>query len=106
MKINRNRNLIEYKFSINSIDPDNDEGAISEDVLVATHPEVLTPELTALGNVNAVDLKWTDLSPVATFYKVFRNGSYLGDFDNPSFSCLSPNLNLLFLSSGLKRLPD
>ena len=76
----------EYKFSINSIDPDNDEGAISEDVLVATHPEVLTPELTALGNVNAVDLKWTDLSPVATFYKVFRNGSYLGDFDNPSFS--------------------
>ena len=76
----------EYKFGINSIDPDNDEGAISEDVVVATHPEVLTPDLTALGNVNAVDLSWTDLSPVATFYKVFRNGSYLGDFDNPSFS--------------------
>ena len=76
----------EYKFSINSIDPDNDEGAISEDVIVVTHPEVLTPELKALGNVNAVDLTWTDLSPIATFYKVFRNGSYLGDFDNPSFS--------------------
>ena len=76
----------EYKFSINSIDPDNDEGALSEDVIVNTHPEVLIPELTAQGNVNAVDLNWTDLSPVATFYKVFRNGSYLGDFDKPSFS--------------------
>ena len=61
----------EYKFSINSIDPDNDEGALSEDVIVNTHPEVLIPELTAQGNVNAVDLNWTDLSPVATFYKVF-----------------------------------
>ena len=76
----------EYNFSINSIDPDNDEGALSEDVIVKTHPEVLTPDLTVKGNVNAVDLNWTDLGPVATYYKVFRNGSYLGDFDKPSFS--------------------
>ena len=47
---------------------------------------MLTPDLTVKGNVNAVDLNWTDLSPVATYYKVFRNGSYLGDFDKPSFS--------------------
>ena len=76
----------EYKYNINSIDPDNDEGAWSEDVTVNTHPEVLIPELIARGNVNAIDLTWTDLSPVATYYKVFRNGSYLGDFDKPSFS--------------------
>ena len=59
---------------------------MSEDVIVTTHPEVLTPDLTAKGNVNAVDLNWTDLGPVATYYKVFRNGSYLGDFDKPFFS--------------------
>ena len=41
---------------------DNDEGAMSEDVVVNTHPEVLIPELVAQGNVNAVDLNWTDLS--------------------------------------------
>ena len=65
---------------------DNDEGAMSDDVVVNTHPEVLIPELVAQGNVNAVDLNWTDLSPVAVYYKVFRNGNYLGDFDKPSFS--------------------
>ena len=64
---------------------DNDEGAMSEDVVVNTHPEVLIPELAAQGNVNAVDLTWTDLAPVAVYYKVFRNGNYLGDFDKPSF---------------------
>ena len=76
----------EYKYKINSIDPDNDEGAMSEDVIVNTHPEVLIPEFVAQGNVNAIDLTWTDLAPVAAYYKVFRNGSYLGDFDKPSFS--------------------
>ena len=76
----------EYKYNINSIDPDNDEGAMSEDVIVNTHPEVLIPEFVAQGNVNAIDLTWTDLAPVAAYYKVFRNGSYLGDFDKPSFS--------------------
>ena len=30
---------------------DNDEGAMSEDVVVNTHPEVLIPELVAKGNV-------------------------------------------------------
>ena len=37
----------EYKYKINSLDMDNDEGAMSDDVIVNTHPEVLIPELVA-----------------------------------------------------------
>ena len=76
----------EYRFKINSLDQDNDEGAMSKDLIVNTHPEVLTPRLVVAGDVNSVKLSWDDLSPIATFYKVFRNGNYLGDFDKPKFS--------------------
>ena len=76
----------EYKYAINSLDGDGDEGAMSEETIVNTHPEVLIPDLVAQGGVNAVQLTWTDLAPVAKYYKVFRNGNYLGDFDKPSFA--------------------
>ena len=76
----------EYKYAINSLDTDGDEGAMSEETIVNTHPEVLIPDLVAQGGVNAVQLTWTDLAPVAKYYKVFRNGNYLGDFDKPSFA--------------------
>ena len=78
--------IVSYESAINSLDGDGDEGAISEETIVNTHPEVLIPDLVAQGGVNAVQLTWTDLTPVAKYYKVFRNGNYLGDFDKPSFA--------------------
>tara|TARA_Y100000590_G_scaffold85898_1_gene96163 strand:+ start:2901 stop:7736 length:4836 start_codon:yes stop_codon:yes gene_type:complete len=74
-----------YNYQINSIDTDGDEGANSPDLMVETHPEVPTPEITAIGDVNAVRLEIADPSPIATYYKVFRNGSYLADTDMPMF---------------------
>ena len=76
----------EYKYSINSLDGDGDEGTMAEETIVNTHPEVLTPVLVAQGDVNSVKVTWTDLSPVAVYYKLFRNGNYLGDIDQPSFA--------------------
>ena len=42
--------------------------------------------MAAQGDVNSVKVTWTDLSPVAVYYKLFRNGNYLGDIDQPSFA--------------------
>jgi len=74
-----------YNYQINSIDMDGDEGANSPELNVETHPEVPTPEIIAIGDVNAVRLEIGEPSLIATYYKVFRNGSYLGDSDMPLF---------------------
>ncbi|MBH09201.1 MAG: hypothetical protein CMG74_02415 [Candidatus Marinimicrobia bacterium] len=74
-----------YNYQINSIDNDGDEGANSPELMVETHPEVPTPEIIAVGDVNSVRLEISDPTPIATFYKVFRNGSYLADSDMPMF---------------------
>ena len=74
-----------YNYQINSIDKDGDEGANSPELMVETHPEVPTPEITATGDVNAVRLDISNPSPIATYFKVFRNGSYLADSDMPMF---------------------
>ena len=91
-----------YNYQINSIDGDGDEGANSPDLAVETDPEVPTPDIAAIGDVNAVRLEVSDPSLIASFYKVFRNGNYLADSDMPMFiDNVAPGVNYCYSFSAV-----
>ena len=69
----RNSVFIVYNYQINSIDGDGDEGANSPDLAVETDPEVPTPIIAAIGDVNAVRFEVSEPSLIASFYKVFSS---------------------------------
>ena len=91
-----------YNYQINSIDGDGDEGANSPDLAVETDPEVPTPDILAVGDVNSVRLEVSEPSIIATFYKVFRNGNYLADSDMPMFiDNVAPGVNYCYALSAV-----
>ena len=93
-----------YNYQINSIDSDGDEGANSPDLMVSTHPEVPTPEIAAIGDVNAVRLEIDNPSLIATYYKIFRNESYRADSDIPMFiDNVAPGVNYCYSMAAVDR---
>lgn len=74
----------EYQYQVSSYDGDGDEGVSSPNTSVFTHPEIIAPNITAQGDVNAIKVSWPMVEH-AILYKVFRNGGYLTDVTRTFF---------------------
>ena len=74
----------EYQYQVSSYDGDGDEGVLSPNTSLLTHPEIVAPIITTQGDVNAIKVSWPVVEH-SVLYKVFRNGGYLTDVTRTFF---------------------